>query len=74
MEDDFLLEFTPEINEDIPQQKICKTSIDFIINYEDGILTKEELKQALNVFVSDEYYNYAESVSRALKSIDIIFK
>lgn len=63
-----------EINEDITKDKIYKTSIDFIINYEDDILNMSELKQMKELFLQDEYYYYAEAINRAIKAIKIIFE
>ena len=72
--EEITIEFVPEITEDILKGLISKTTIDFIINYEDGVLTLDELNEFVKEFVSLEYYNYAEAVTRALKAIDIIFK
>ncbi len=63
-----------EINEDITKDKIYKTSIDFIINYEDDILNMSELKQMKELFLQDEYYYYAEAINRAIKAVKIIFE
>jgi hypothetical protein len=66
--------FTPEIVEDITKDLVGKTTIDFIINYEDSILNIEQLTEIKNNFIQDEFYYYAEAVNRAIKAIKIIFE
>lgn len=66
--------FTPEILKDITKDLVGKTSIDFIINYEDGILDLEQLTEIKNNFIKDEFYYYADAVNRAIKAIKIIFE
>ncbi|WP_439132998.1 hypothetical protein [Polaribacter sp.] len=66
--------FTPEIVEDITKDLVGKTTIDFIINYEDGILNTEQLTEIKNNFIQDDFYYYAEAVNRAIKAIKIIFE
>jgi hypothetical protein len=67
------IEFTPEITDDITKDEIYKTTIDFIINYEDGIIDLSALKEIELAFVEEEFYYYAEAVKRALKAIKVIF-
>mgnify|MGYP003653583359 CR=1 FL=1 len=68
------IEFTPEITDDITKDEIYKTTIDFIINYEDGIIDLSGLKEIELAFVEEEFYHYAEAVKRALKAIKLIFE
>ena len=74
MDEEIEINIVLEVNEDIESRLISKATIDFIINFEDGILTKNDLKDNLKSFVEDEFYNYAEDVKRALDCIEIIFK
>ena len=74
MSEEIDIQIVLEVNEDIESRLIPKTTIDFIINYEEGVLTLNDLKDNLKSFVEDEYYNYAEAVKRALKCVEIIFK
>jgi len=67
------IEFTPEIVEDIAKDKISKTTIDFIINYEDDVVNLTEMEKMKELFIQDEFYHYAEAVKRAIKAIKIIF-
>ena len=73
MSEEIEINIVLEVNEDIESRLIPKATIDFIINYEEGVLTKTDLKDNLKAFVEDEYYNYAEAVKRALKCVEIIF-
>lgn len=66
--------FNPEINEDISKDKVHKTTIDFIINYEDRILNISEMEKMKNLFIDEEFFYYAGSITRAIKAIKIIFE
>lgn len=72
--DELEINFTPEILEDISKDKIYKTTIDFILNYEEDVLTLSEMDRMKQLFLEDEFYYYAEAISRAIKSIKIIFE
>lgn len=73
MEEEIEIQFVPEITEDINKQQIAKVSIDFIINFEDGVLNLNQLEEFKNEFVEMEFYHYAEAVNRAIKCIKTIF-
>ena len=66
--------FTPEITKDITKELVSKRTIDFIINFEDELLTLEQLEEMKKVFLKDEFYFYVDAVSRAIKAITIIFE
>ena len=73
MEEEIEIQFVPEITEDINKQQISKVSIDFIINFEDGVLNLNQLEDVKNEFVEMEFYHYAEAVNMAIKCIKVIF-
>ena len=62
------------VSEDLKSDEIVKNSIDFILNYENELLSLNDLNEIKVEFVEMEMYNYAESVARALKGIEVIFK
>lgn len=68
------VEFIPEITDDCLKSEIPHRTMDFLINYEDGLIDLEQLKDCEHRFVALEFYCLAESVKRALKAIYIIFK
>lgn len=68
------IEFLPEIVQDIEKHTIARATVDFIIHYENGLMTLKDLNNSKDVFVSEEFYNYAEAVKRALSVINIIFE
>ena len=51
------IEFSPEIVQDIEKHTISRATVDFIIHYENGLMTLKDLKDSKGVFVSEEFYN-----------------
>jgi len=74
MEDFGNIEGIEVITEDLKSNEIVKHSIDFVLNYENELLSLDELTALKDEFVEMEMYNYAESVTRTLKAIEVIFK
>jgi len=74
MEDFGNIEGIEDITEDLKSDEIVKHAIDFILNYENELLSLDELSALKDEFVEMEMYNYAESVTRTLKAIEVIFK
>lgn len=66
--------FELDITEDIVSSEIPTRAIDFVVNYEQGLVDLNNLKQFKHTFVSEEFYNLAESVKRALEAIKVLFK
>ena len=60
--------------EDIKHDQIASSVIDVVLNYESQILTLQQIKESKEVYVSEEFYNRAEAVKRALIVIKIIYK
>ena len=67
------LVFNYEPLEDINQHQIASSVIDILLNYESEILTLDQIKESKEVYVSEEFYNRAEAVKRALIVIKIIY-
>ena len=63
-----------DISTDIKQDEIPRYVMNFILNYEEGLVTLDELSYHGNRFIEEELYNYTESVARSLKAIKVIFK
>lgn len=74
MDNEIIIEFTPEMLEDIKNQEIAKNTIDLILNYEEGVIKMNNLIEMEQMFLEDEFYNMCESVKRAKKVINIIFE
>ena len=68
------LVFNYEPLQDIKQDQIASSVIDVVLNYESKILTLQQIKESKEVYVSEEFYNRAEAVKRALIVIKIIYK
>lgn len=71
--EEITIEFTPEILNDIDKQQVSKVAIDFLLNYEDGLLNLNELEACKKEFLDKEYYYYVEAITRAIKAIKLIF-
>jgi len=67
------LVFNYEPLQDIKQDQIASSVIDVVLNYESKRLTLQQIKESKEVYVSEEFYNRAEAVKRALKVISLIF-
>lgn len=74
MSEEIEIQVVLEIDKDIDKSQIAKTCIDIILDYEESYFTKKDLVNFLNDCVINEFYNYAESIKRPLKCIDVIFE
>ena len=73
-EDDLIIEFTPELMEDIEQSEIEECSVNFVNCYYEELHSLDELNALLSYYLELEYYYMAESLKRALNAVKIIFK
>jgi hypothetical protein len=65
-------EIVYEVIEDITKNEVSHNAVNFIINHDEGCINVASLKELEQLFVEDEFFFYAESVRRALKSIKLI--
>lgn len=70
------IDFTFELEcpTDIDKQFIASFATDWIVNYDDGVITLKGLRDMEQRFVDEDLYHFAESVKRAIKAINIIFE
>jgi hypothetical protein len=62
-----------EIEEDILRGQIAKTAMDLILNFENSEINLKNIEQFEKDCLDQNFYNCCEAITRAKKSIKIIF-